>query len=70
MNTNRGDTMTERMPLCVRPKEAARMLGISKPGVYKLIREGEIPMRKLGTATLIKVADIQAFVDRLEAKVA
>ena len=30
------------------PKEAAEYLGISKPTLYKLIKNGEIPAKKIG----------------------
>ncbi|TET62225.1 DNA-binding protein [Candidatus Aerophobetes bacterium] len=30
------------------PKEAAEYLGISKPTLYKLIKNGEIPAKRIG----------------------
>lgn len=32
----------------MKPEEAARYLRISKPTLYKLIRNGEIPAKKIG----------------------
>jgi excisionase family DNA binding protein len=52
-------------PITVRVPDACRMLGIGRSKLYELIAEGEIPTLKLGSATLLPVAGIRAFVARL-----
>ena len=46
-------------PLAVRPREAARMLGISLRYLQELTHNGEIPHIKLGRATLYVVEDLR-----------
>jgi len=45
--------------LAVRPREAARMLGISPRYLLELTRRGEIPHIKAGRATLYAVEDLR-----------
>ena len=45
--------------LAVRPREAARMLGISLRYLQELTRRGEIPCVKAGRATLYAVDDLR-----------
>jgi len=45
--------------LAVRPREAARMLGISLRYLQELTRRGEIPCVKAGRATLYAVEDLR-----------
>jgi len=45
--------------LAVRPREAARMLGISLRYLQELTHNGEIPHIKLGRATLYAVDDLR-----------
>ena len=45
--------------LAVRPREAARMLGISLRYLQELTHNGEIPHIKLGRATLYVVEDLR-----------
>lgn len=40
---------------------AANMLGISRPTLMKLVRDGELPAHKVGTHTRLKSADVLAF---------
>lgn len=47
--------------------EAARMLGMSRPQVVKLMDQGKLPFRLVGTHHRIPVAAIRAFLD-IEAK--
>jgi excisionase family DNA binding protein len=63
-----GDMTTQ--PLCVRPAEAARMIGVGKTRLYELIAAGELHPYKLGRATLIDVADIKALLDRQRGRAA
>ncbi len=43
------------------PNEAAAILGVSRPQVYKLIEEGRLAHRMVGTHRRIPVASVAAF---------
>ena len=45
--------------------EAARILGIGRSTLYVIIKDGRLPVRKLGKRTLIHRADIDLLVDTL-----
>ncbi len=47
--------------------EAAKALGIGRSTLYVLIREGRLPVKKLGIRTLILKADLDAFIAALPA---
>ena len=51
-------------PLCVRVRDAARMIGIGRTKFYELIGKGEVEAIKVGNATLIPTASLAAFVER------
>jgi excisionase family DNA binding protein len=55
-------------PLAVAPAEAARMLSIGKTRLYLMIGNKEIPVIKIGRRTLIRVRDIEAYLDRQQAE--
>lgn len=44
---------------------AGERLSLSRAAIYRLIRRGTIPSVKIGRARRIRVADLQAFTDRL-----
>ena len=48
-------------PLAVRPREAARQLGVSRSRLYQLLKSGKIPHRKDGAATVIVHEDLVAY---------
>jgi len=50
-------------------KEAAYAIGVSRPRVYQLIKEGRIPAVNLGGRVLIRRDDLAAFVDALPSTV-
>jgi excisionase family DNA binding protein len=52
-------------PIAVRPKEAARLAGISRSTVFRAIQDGELPARKYGSCTLILVQDLWTWLERL-----
>lgn len=54
-------------PLTVRVVVAAEMLGIGRTKIYEMIAEGQIEVIKLGSATLIVVASLEAFIERQRA---
>lgn len=45
------------------PREIAAMFGIGKDLIYAALRSGELPSSKVGTRRIIKVADMEAFLD-------
>lgn len=49
--------------LAVKIATAVRMSGIGRSKFYELIKEGRIETIKVGTATLVPVADLRAFLD-------
>lgn len=54
--------------IAVRTKEAAQLLSISQRHLADLIKKGEFPRIKSGTANLILVDDIKAWVARRKDK--
>lgn len=55
---------THTRPLAVAPAEAARLAGIGRTRLYAAIANGDLPSLKLGARRLIKVADLEAWLDR------
>lgn len=50
----------EKLALSV--SEAAELLGLSRPTVYKLMRRDDFPVLRIGTRTLIHRAKLEAWV--------
>ncbi|MBI3964772.1 MAG: helix-turn-helix domain-containing protein, partial [Chloroflexi bacterium] len=44
-----------------RPADAAKALGISRSKLYELLQRGELPAKKVGSATLIRRVDLEAW---------
>lgn len=61
-------TETKHEPLAYRPREAAKVLGISERTLWQLTHDGKIPCVRLGTgkrrAVLYPVAELQAWLTR------
>ena len=51
--------------LAVSPAEAARMMSLGRTKLYELLAADELKSFKLGTRRLIRVSEIEAFLDRL-----
>lgn len=51
--------------LAVSPTEAARLMSLGRTKLYELIAADELKSFKLGSRRLIKVSEIEAFLDRL-----
>lgn len=62
--TTSTNTSPQSYPLAVAPADAARMLSIGKTRLYEMIGNKDIPVIKIGRRTLIRVRDIEAFLDR------
>jgi hypothetical protein len=54
-------------PLCVRVNVAARMIGIGRTKLYELIGKGEVDVVKVGKATLVTIASLNAMIERRRA---
>jgi excisionase family DNA binding protein len=46
------------------PQEVARILHVSRSYVYQLLRAGELPIVRLGTALRVRPEDLQEFITR------
>jgi excisionase family DNA binding protein len=56
--------MEDIAALAVSPAKAAALLGVSRSKFYELLNV-EIPAFKVGRRTLVRVADIERFLDSL-----
>lgn len=45
--------------------QTARFLGIGRSTLYMIIKEGQLPVRKLGKRTLVMRADLERFIATL-----
>ena len=77
IKTNTGIRIPARLPeskpehkqtesierISVSIQEAAKMLGISKPHFYPLIKEGKVRTVKIGRRILVSVQSLREFVD-------
>ena len=52
-------------PIAVSPAEAARMAGIGRTKLYEIMGANELASIKLGSRRLIRVSDIEAWLERL-----
>ncbi len=57
------ERLTSR-PLAVAPAEAARLVGIGRTRLYEAITKGELPSLKLGSRRLIKLVELENWLDR------
>ena len=65
-NFYRADDADVGEPLAVRPRVAAKKLGISESTLDRLRKAGRIPFVKLGNATLYRVESLEAFLRQSE----
>lgn len=45
-------------------REACEQLRICRATFYNLVNQGEIPLRKIGSKSVVKTSDLHAFVDK------
>lgn len=57
-------TNNELLPMAVSTAECARLLGVSRPVVYRLINQADFPSFKLGNRTLISVDGLRAWISK------
>jgi excisionase family DNA binding protein len=51
------------MELAISIVEAAKRSGVGRSSIYEAIGRGEIPLRKSGRRSLIRVDDLKAWID-------
>lgn len=51
-------------PICVKIKEAARMIGVGRTKLYELIAAEELEVVKFGKSTCVTTASLRALVKR------
>lgn len=54
-------------PAALKPKFAALYLSISERAIYQLIERKELKARKVGRSTILRVRDLDAFLNREDA---
>jgi excisionase family DNA binding protein len=52
--------------LAVSPAEAANLAGIGRTKLYEAMNAGVLPSFKIGTRRLVRIAEIEAWLQRLE----
>ena len=55
--------MAEGSPLLARPKDAPKIVGISRATLYAWAKAGHIRLRKMGGMTLFDPAEVKAYID-------
>jgi excisionase family DNA binding protein len=55
----------KNMQIAIPVDEAARRAGIGRSSLYEAINRGELPLRKAGRRSLIRVDDLKAWIDAL-----
>jgi excisionase family DNA binding protein len=53
-------------PRYISIREAARRAGVSRSRMYELLKSGDIRAKKDGSRTLVVVASVDAWLDRLK----
>ena len=51
-------------PLAVSPTDAAKLLGVSRPIIYRLMREEGLPSFKIGSRTLIPTDGLRNWIEQ------
>ena len=51
------------VPLAYRIEDAAAAIGISRSTLFEYIKHGRIPSRKIGSSTVIRHCDLEAFLN-------
>jgi len=52
-------------PIAVTIPEAVRFTGISRSSLYEAMKRGDLPARKAGRRTLIRLVDLEHYVESL-----
>jgi excisionase family DNA binding protein len=59
---------TEQSRITLWVNEAAEALGISSRPLFTLLKSGEIPHSKINRAVLIRVSDLEEFIQRQQVR--
>ena len=59
-------TTAEAKPLALRPREAAKALGVSESTLYRLRVNGKLPSVRVGAALLYRMTDLETFLQSQE----
>lgn len=59
------DDDTDLQPITVGPERLPQLTGLSRTVAYELLKDGTLPSFKVGKRRLIRVADIEATMERL-----
>ncbi|MEQ1618881.1 MAG: helix-turn-helix domain-containing protein [Terricaulis sp.] len=54
---------THTRPIAASPAEAARLIGIGRTKLYEALSSGVLPSYRVGTRRLIRVADLEAWLE-------
>ncbi len=52
------------LPEYMKPEEIAERLGVSKPHIYEMLRQGKIIASRCGTRWVIEGAEVQRYLDQ------
>jgi excisionase family DNA binding protein len=55
-------------PLAVNPTKGAKVLGVSRSKFYELLKGGELPLIKIGSRSLVRIADIEKLLASLASR--
>jgi excisionase family DNA binding protein len=59
--------MNMETPIAVTVPEAVKSSGLSRSSIYEALKRGDLQAKKAGRRTLIQVADLRDFLERLPA---
>jgi excisionase family DNA binding protein len=51
------------VPLAYCIEDAAAAIGVGRSTMYEFVKDGRIPARKIGSRTIIRRCDLEAFLD-------
>ena len=57
------------LPEYMKPEDVAKKIGVSKPHIYELIRQGKIVSSKCGKRWIIEGAEIQRYLERTKYRI-
>jgi excisionase family DNA binding protein len=55
-------------PLAVSVTQGAKIIGVSRSKFYELLKEGELPLIKIGSRSLVRIVDIENKLAELAAR--
>lgn len=56
-------------PLTVTIPQACKLTGLGRSTIYRLFGDGKLQRLKAGTRTLIKVADLEAYIESITPRI-